>query len=234
MPRSYGQYDPLAGVLDLIGERWTLLIIRDLLLGPRRFTEILDRLPGLSRALLSTRLRKLQLEGLVRRRAPGGKGAPHLYEATEEAWSLALCFAPLVVWGAHRIGPRRPDDVFRTASFALGMTAFADREAARGVRETYEFEVEGERFHLRVADGEIEPREGPAERPDLVVTTDGETCFRIMRGESPADLLAEGVIRGEGSADAGMNCLAIFRPPPGPEAFGLGPTAERADAGPDS
>lgn len=65
MPRSYGQHDPLAWVLDVIGERWTLLILRDLLLGPRRFTEILERLPGLSRALLSTRLRKLQAEGLV-------------------------------------------------------------------------------------------------------------------------------------------------------------------------
>ena len=214
MPRSYGQYDPLAWVLDVIGERWTLLILRDLLLGPRRFTEILERLPGLSRNLLPTRLRKLEAEGLVRRRAPTAKGEPHLYEATEEAWSLALCFAPLVVWGAHRIGPRRPGDVFRAASFALGMAAFADREAARGVHETYEFDVDGERFHLHVADGHIEPREGAAERPDLVVTTDAETCFRIMRGEAPADLLADGSMTGEGSAEAGVNCLAIFRPPP--------------------
>ena len=224
MPRSYGQYDPLAWVLDVIGERWTLLILRDLLLGPRRFTEILERLPGLSRTLLSTRLRKLQAENLVRRRAPEAKREPHLYEATEQAWSLALCFAPLVVWGAHRIGPRGPQDVFRASSFALGMAAFADRDAARGVHETYEFEVEGERFHLRVADGQVEPREGPAERPDLVVTTDAETCFRIMRGESPADLLAEGAMTGEGSAKAGMNCLTIFRPPPGAEMFGLMPT----------
>ena len=226
MPRSYGQYDPLAWVLDVIGERWTLLILRDLLLGPRRFTEILERLPGLSRNLLATRLRMLQAEGLVRRRLPGARGEPLLYEATKESWSLALCFAPLVVWGAHRIGPRRRGDVFRASSFALGMAAFADRDAAKGVHETYEFEVEGERFHLRVADGEIEPREGPAERPDLVVTTDAETCFRIMRGESPAELLAEGAMTGEGSAEAGANCLTIFRPPPAAEVFGLSPTTD--------
>jgi DNA-binding HxlR family transcriptional regulator len=219
VPRSYGQYDPLAWALDLVGERWTLLILRDLLLGPRRFTELLDGLPGLSRALLSTRLRKLEDEGLVRReRGPRGR---HVYAVTDEAWSLAFAFARLGIWGAHRIGPRRPRDVFRAGSFALGMTVFADREAAKGIRETYEFQVEGERFHLRVDDGRIEPREGPADDPDFVVRTDATTCVRIMRGENPAALVAEGVMTGEGSPEAATNLLAIFKPPPDARELGL-------------
>jgi DNA-binding HxlR family transcriptional regulator len=214
VPRSYGQYDPLAWALDLVGERWSLLILRDLLLGPRRFTELLEREPGLSRNLLSTRLRKLQADGLVRRRDPDG-----LYEVTDDAWSLAIAFAPLAFWGAHRMTGPRPRDVFRASSFALGMAVVADRHAARGVHETYEFDVEGERFHLRVDDGAIAPHEGPAEQADLLVRTDAETCVRIMRGEAPADLLAEGLMTAEGSPEAGMNCLAIFRPPPGAEWF---------------
>jgi DNA-binding HxlR family transcriptional regulator len=210
VPRSYGQYDPLAWALDLVGERWTLLILRDLLLGPRRFTELLDRLPGLSRTLLSARLRKLEAERLVRR---GGAGTPR-YEATEDAWSLAVAFAPIAAWGARRMPPRRQQEVFRPASFALGMAVFADREAAGGVHETYEFVVEGERFHVRVDDGEIRPREGPADAPDLVVTTTAEACVRIMRGEPPAALAAEGLLPAEGSPAAARNCLAIFRAPP--------------------
>jgi DNA-binding HxlR family transcriptional regulator len=219
VPRSYGQYDPLARALELVGERWTLLIVRDLLLGPRRFTDLLERLPGISRTLLSDRLRELQADGLVRRHEPHGVGGAVLYEATEEAWSLARAFAWLAAWGAHRMGPRRPDQAFRASSFALGMTVWADREAARGVYETYEFEIEGEHFHLLVADGDIEPREGVADAADLVVRTDAETCIRMMRGASPRELLAEGAMTGEGSPEAGANCLAIFKPPPGPEAF---------------
>jgi DNA-binding HxlR family transcriptional regulator len=219
VPRSYGQYDPLAWALDLVGERWTLLILRDVLLGPRRFTDLLERQPGLSKSLLSTRLRKLEREGLVRREP--GAGRRHVYVATDEAWSLAFAFARLGIWGAHRISPQGPRDVFRPGSFALGMAVFADRDAARGVRETYEFDVEGERFHLRVDDGSIEPREGPADDPDFVVTTDAPTCVRIMRGEAPADLVAEGLMSGEGSPEAAANLLAIFKPPPDAEALGL-------------
>jgi DNA-binding HxlR family transcriptional regulator len=219
MARTYGQYDPLACALDLVGDRWTLLILRDLLLGPQRFTDLVERLPGISRALLSARLRDLQAEGLVWRQEPGGVGGAALYEATDEAWSLARAFAFLAAWGAQRLGPRRPDQAVRATSFALGMAVFADRELARGVHETYEFDVEGERFHVRVRDGHIEPRPGPADDPDLVVTATAEACARIMRGERPADLVAEGAMVGRGSAEAAARCLAIFKPPPGPEAF---------------
>jgi DNA-binding HxlR family transcriptional regulator len=219
VPRSYGQYDPLAWALDLVGERWTLLILRDVLLGPRRFTDFLERLPGLSKSVLSTRLRKLEKEGLVRREP--GPGVRTVYVATENAWSLAFAFARLGIWGAHRIGPRGPRDVFRAGSFALGMAVFADRDAAKGVRETYEFDVEGERFHLRVDDGAVEPREGPADDPDFVVRTDAATCVRIMRGESPAELVAEGLMIGEGSPEAAGNLLAIFKPPPDAGELGL-------------
>ena len=143
-----------------------------------------------------------------------------MYAATDEAWSLAFAFARLGIWGAHRIGPRRPEDLFRASSFALGIAVFADREAAKGVRETYQCDVEGESVHLRVDDGRIEPREGPAEDPDFLVTTDAATCVRIMRGEAPADLVAEGVLAGAGSPEAAGRMLAIFKPPPDAEALG--------------
>ena len=91
MSRRYHQYCPVARVLDVIGERWTLLIVRELLLGPRRFTDLADGLPGIGSSVLTTRLKQLEQTGLVAKRTLPPPAASVVYELTDEGRGLARC-----------------------------------------------------------------------------------------------------------------------------------------------
>ena len=211
---SHQEDEALAWTLDLVGERWTLLIVRDLLLGPARFTDLSRGLPRLSRNLLTARLRRLEREGLVRRRRLPPPAAAQVYEVTEEGWSLARIVTPLAIWGMRRLGPERALEAFRATTFAIGMVVFANAAAAKGVDDTCQFDVDGESFHLRIEDGTIRPYKGPADKPDVVITTDAATCVAIMTGSlTPADAVEAGKMRAEGDVEAALRLLEIF---PGP------------------
>lgn len=184
------------------------------MLGPRRFTDLSHAFPGLSRNLLTARLRRLEREGLVLRRELPPPFSAQVYDVTDEAWALTRVIAPVAVWGMRRLGPERSLRGFRAGTFAIGMVAFARWEAAEGVRDTCQFEIAGEVFHIVVADGRIRPREGRAPDADVVVTTDPQTCISIMSGTlSPVDAVREGRMRAEGDAEAARRLLDMF---PGP------------------
>ena len=204
--RTYDQFCTLAESLDVIGERWTLLIVRELMLGPRRFTQILDNLPGIGRNLLAARLRHLEEEGLVTR--------GDAYRLTEEGRALGPAMAELSRWGVRRrrSGAARAGTTFRTAWVMFPLSYMADAEAARGVRETYEFHVDDEVFHLRVDDGRVEPQAGAAPRAaDLVVTTDADTMLDLFNDQTTAaDALAAGRVRVEGAPEALGHAMAIL------------------------
>ena len=223
MARSYRDDEVLAQTLDLIGERWTLLILRDLLLGPRRFSDLSRGLPRLSRNILTARLRHLEAEGLVERRDLPPPTSVQVYEITDDGWSLARAVAPLAVWGIRRLGRERARKTFRASSLALGMVAFADTAAAAGVFDSCQFDVAGESFHLEIADGRIRPFEGPGLHPDVVITTDVDTCIEIMSATlSPVDAVRAGRMTAEGDVEAAMRLLEIF---PGPSLPGERPPA---------
>lgn len=210
MRRSYDQYCTLATALDLIGERWALLIVRELSMGPRRFTELLEGLPGIGRNLLAARLRQLQADGIVGQ-PESPSGGWRAYELTEDGRRLAPALTELARWGAGRLGPMRPGVAFRGQWVVGTMVATADRSAARGVRETYEFDVEGDVFHLRVADGSVTPHLGPAPDADLTIRTSPQVLAGIGSGElSVPDALAGGELAADGSPSALEHCLAIF------------------------
>jgi DNA-binding HxlR family transcriptional regulator len=215
--RSYGQYCSLARALDAIGERWTLLVVRDLLLGPKRFTDLLEGLPGIGRNLLAARLRHLEAEGVVTRRYLPPPAASHVYELTADGVELGLALAPLARWGAQRLGARRPDELFRPVWIAMAMSASADLQAALGVRETYQLEVDGDVFHVRVDDGRVEPRSHPAEHPDVIIRMDTDTLVAILsRTLSPLEALTSGRLTIEGPLDAFRRCVEIFTTPAPP------------------
>ena len=180
--KRYQQYCALARALELTGDRWTLLIVRELRPGPRRFTDLVDGLPGISRNLLAERLRTLERERLVVRRELPPPAARQVYELTEDGRALAHAMAPLIAWGARRLGERKPAESFRARWPAVGMAELADREAAQGVRETYQYVVGDVAFHFIVDDGSIELRDGRAEDPVVVLTTDEETWADIASG----------------------------------------------------
>ena len=187
---SYQQYCGLARALDVAGDRWTLLIVRELALGPRRFTDLIDGLPGVSRKLLTERLRMLERDGIVARIELPPPAARQVYELSEDGRVLATAMAPLIAWGARRIGDRQAGESFRARWPAVGMAGLADREAAKGISETYQYLVGDSAFHFIVDDGSIEVHDGRAEHPSVVVTTDEETWADIASGKTVASSAA--------------------------------------------
>lgn len=207
----YQQYCALARALDVVGDRWTLLIVRELVPGPRRFTDLIDGLPGISRALLAGRLRELGGHGLVDRVELPPPAARQVYELTEEGRELARALQPLVAWGARRMGDREPSEAFRPRWAAVGMWLLGDRGAAAGVSETYQFLVGDSAFYLTVEDGEIRPHDGHAERPAVTFTTDEGTWQDIVSGKSTAaTAAASGAVDIAGDADAAERLRRVF------------------------
>jgi DNA-binding HxlR family transcriptional regulator len=209
--RPHDQYCALARAVALVGDRWSLLVVRELWLGPKRFTDLANGLPGISRKLLGDRLRYLKREGVIERRQLPPPAARQVYVLTDDGLELAEAMVPLAAWGTRRLGRRRKGEAFRPAWAALGMAAFANRAAAEGVRETYEFRVGPHAFHVRVQDRAIEAHEGHATEPDLVVTTDERSWADIASGaKTVAEVATAGRLKAEGSVEASRNCLTIF------------------------
>ena len=207
----YQQYCPLARTLDAVGDRWTLLIVRELMAGPRRFTDLLDGLPGVSRNLLTERLRALERDGIIARQDLPPPAARQVYDLTDDGQDLADAMLPLAAWGVRRMGDRTPGDSFRARWPALPMATFADREAARGVSETYQYLVGRAAFHFTVDDGSIGLHDGQAEDPAVVLTTDEKTWADIATGKITASsAAAAGKLTVTGDAQATKRLGKIF------------------------
>ncbi|HWC40231.1 MAG TPA: winged helix-turn-helix transcriptional regulator [Acidimicrobiales bacterium] len=201
----------VARAFDVLGERWTPLLLRELAIGPRRYADLLEGLPGVSPSLLTQRLRELEGEGIVRRSYLPPPAARGVYELTDEGTELARALIPLARWGARRMGVRREGETFSLTWVLLYLRATADTAAARGVHDLYEFHVDDHAFHVTVDDGHVDARVGPAPRPpDLVVRTDLET-FAAIGGGTLADDVAQR-LRVEGDPDAADRCLRVLAP----------------------
>ena len=207
----YQQYCALARTLDVAGDRWSLLIVRELAPGPRRFTDLIDGLPGIARNLLTERLRALEREGVIARRELPPPAARQVYELTDDGRDLAEAMGPLIAWGVRRLGERKPTETFRARWPAVGMAALADREAAKGVRETYQFLVDDSAFHFTVDDGSIEVHDGRAQDPAVVLTTDEGTWADVASGKiSFSSATAAGALSVAGEPQAVERLRQIF------------------------
>lgn len=207
----YHQYCALARALDVVGDRWTLLIVRELTPGPRRFTDLLDGLPGIARNLFTERLRDLERDGVIVRQELPPPAARQVYALTDDGHDLAAAMAPMIAWGARRIGDRKPGETFRARWLAVAMVSLADREAARGVRESYQYVVGDSIFHFTVDDGSIELRDGPAREPAVILTTDEQTLAEIASGETTfSSAIATGALAVTGDPQAARRLHKIF------------------------
>jgi DNA-binding HxlR family transcriptional regulator/putative sterol carrier protein len=209
--QRYQQYCALARALDVVGNRWTLLIVRELRPGPRRFTDLIDGLPGISRKLLTERLRALERDGILTRKELPPPAARQVYELTDDGRDLATAMAPLIAWGSRRIGERQSGETFRARWPAVAMVGLADREAAKGVTESYQYVVGDSAFYFIVNDGSIELHDGRAEDPTVVVTTDEETWADIASGKTmAASAAATGALTIAGDRRAAKRLGRIF------------------------
>ncbi|WP_328628237.1 helix-turn-helix transcriptional regulator [Streptomyces sp. NBC_00353] len=181
--RSYDQFCATARALDSVGDRWTLLIVRELLAGPRRYTDLHADLPGVSTDVLASRLKDMEQSGLATRRRLPPPAAASVYELTERGHGLLPVLAALAEWGAPAIGERRPTDAVRAHWFALPLLRVLDGLAHEGVVEVHLDEGE---FHVQVGrptDGEGVYGDGPAAHADARITLDVELCLALGRGE---------------------------------------------------
>jgi len=207
----YHQYCALARALDVAGDRWTLLIVRELTPGPRRFTDLIDGLPGIGRNLLTERLRALERDGIVARGELPPPAARQVYELTDDGRDLAAAMAPLMAWGARRIGDRKPGETFRARWPAVAMAGLADREAAKGISGTYQFLIGDSAFHFKVDDGSIELHDGRVREPAVVVSTDEETWAEVASGKIRfSSAAATGALTATGDRQAMKRFREIF------------------------
>ncbi|WP_123023178.1 winged helix-turn-helix transcriptional regulator [Mycolicibacterium stellerae] len=192
--RKYEQGCAVAHALDLVGERWALLIVRDLLLGPKRFTDLLAGLPGASPDVLTQRLRELTDAGVLHRRRLAPPAASWVYELTAWGADLAPVVVGLAQWASR--SPSMPFDApLGTDSLMLSLNALFDPAAASDVRATIAVHLGDERFEIRV-DGELTVTRGDAEHPDATLETDQATLISLLRTDRPLDeALTSGELR---------------------------------------
>jgi DNA-binding HxlR family transcriptional regulator len=210
--RSYQQYCPAARALDVVGERWTLLVVRELLVGPKRYTDLQEGLPGIGPGVLAARLRTLEEGGLVEKRRLAPPAPSTVYSLTERGEGLAPVLTELFHWGLQLADAPGTHDAMR-ASYWLPAIEAAIRPGALpdDVDDEYEFQVGDESIVVAVAQGRVEVRPGPADSPDVVIATDHETFARVGRGAlSSLEAIEAGKLSVEGDSSAAERCALLF------------------------
>ena len=212
--RSYNDACGTAHALDLVGERWALLVMRELMLGPRRFGDLRASLPGISANVLTQRLEGLEAAGVVRRRKLEPPASVQVYELTE--WGREA--EPIILW-LGRWGARSPrQDVtmpLSAVSLALSFRAMFDPVKAAGTKASVAFDVHGEVFTFHVANGELTVERGLAAGAEAVIAGPaGQLTGMVYGFASLAELDSAGTVRIEGDRTALDRFAAAFELPP--------------------
>lgn len=215
-PRTYAQYCGIAYALEVVGERWALLVIRDLILSPKRFTDLRRGLPRIPSNVLSARLKELEQAGIIRRRLLPRPSTGIVYELTEHGRELEDIVLRLGLWGARSLAEPRLEDTVSADSLMLALRATFRPEAARELKASYELRLGEIVLHARVDKGDLEVGEGPLADADLVVETD-LTLRALMCGElSPREAVKTGKVRLTGKAELLERFVDVFHIPPAP------------------
>lgn len=209
--RTYGQYCGLAHALDVVGERWTLLIVRELASGPKRYSELADALAGIGTSLLASRVRQLESDGVVTRRlALDQPGSAVVYELSDAGRELAAAVVPLAMWGArHQMKDADVDEeAFRAEWLLSFLAADVRRDGPHDLNAVYEFRIGDSVACLRLLDGRVTVTPGPpATTGDVTVRASAATVASIVgRKIDVHDALADGrlEVTGEPAAVAAL------------------------------
>jgi DNA-binding HxlR family transcriptional regulator len=184
--RTYGDACGIARALDVIGDRWALLVVRDLVLGGKRFTDLRAGLPKVSPDVLAQRLRELERAGLVARRRLPAPAASQVYELTDRGRALEPVLLELGRWGSGAPFPDG-DITFGPDAAMLALKTMFDPAAAAGLTASYELRFGDQWFHARVSDGALSITRGAAERPDATIETDPATLAAVLWHGRPSD-----------------------------------------------
>jgi DNA-binding HxlR family transcriptional regulator len=216
--RTYGQFCGLARALEMIGERWSLLVIRDLVLGPKRFTELQRGLPRIPSSILSSRLNELERSGVVRRRVLPELDAAVAYELTEYGGELDQIVLQLGLWGARSLDERSAQGVFTLDSAILSLYTTFRPDEARGVQVAYELRYGDMVVHALVDNGALKVGEGPYADADIAIAPQGQVMLKLLKGElSATEAVGHGDIHIEGPAEHLHTFTRMFHVPAAPE-----------------
>jgi DNA-binding HxlR family transcriptional regulator len=182
--RSYGDACAIARALDVVGERWALLVVRELLLGPQRFSDLRRALPGASSNLVSDRLRELAAQGVVRRRKLPAPAGSWVYELTEWGADLEPILLALGGWAMHV--PLPPAATLSATSVLLFLRGSA-RPDPGAPPAAYRIELDDRVWTVRTEAGRLDVRPGEPDRPDAVLRTDPATLNALLDGSLDLD-----------------------------------------------
>ncbi len=198
--RTYNQFCALAFALDIIGERWTLLIIRELLTGPRRFKDLLDGLPGVSTNLLTERLKSLEEQGILCRRVLPPPAGSTVYELTPVGRGVETAVIELGRWGSQFLPPSMEGlSMPSVGTTSLAIKAFFNPQQAQDIDATYELHLDDEILQIQIRNGTLHIQQGPAFEPDAVFYTSVQPYLGMFSGQLPPEqAIAAGLIRIEG------------------------------------
>jgi DNA-binding HxlR family transcriptional regulator/putative sterol carrier protein len=209
-PRTYGDACGIARALDIVGERWSLMTVRELLLGPKRFTDLRNGLPHASPNVLSTRLRELEEAGIVRHRKLPPPAASMVYELTERGMELAPVLNALGTWGS-RLPLPGPDAQMSFDAHILSFRTLFRPDLAEGFDARVELRLGERSFRAVVADAALELVEGTLDAPDAVITSDHGTALAVAHGRAQlAEAEADGTLEISGDRDAAIRFLGLF------------------------
>jgi DNA-binding HxlR family transcriptional regulator len=209
--RTYGQYCPIAAALDVLGDRWNLLILRELSFGAQRFTDLREALSGVAPNLLTDRLRDLEQAGLVGREELEPPAARTVYVLTEQGRDVRPVLASLARFGAQRLPAADDDQAVRPrAALAAAVTAFHDPLASVAIDEAYRLVIDDQTFDLQCTEGRLRrPRTDVP--PALTLTAPGALLVQIRRGDVDLDdAVADGRVHVAGSKRALQRFRRVF------------------------
>lgn len=205
--RTFDQYCPIARALDVVGERWSLLIVRELLLGPKRYTDLRRALPGMWTNLLAGRLRQLERAGVIEHVDLPPPVARTVYKLTERGRELEPVLLGLGRWGRPLLSGHRREDPPLSTSVLLGLRAFFQPAAAAKIEERYELKIGEAAFTVVVRQGRVEIRSGPPEDPAATLHADPAALLDVRFGRLDIRVAIErGLLRFEGP-DASVSRL---------------------------
>jgi DNA-binding HxlR family transcriptional regulator len=212
--RSYNDACGAAHALDILGERWALLVIRELMFGPKRFSDLKAGLPGISANVLTQRLEGLEAAGvLVRRKLPPPVPA-QVYELTPWGYEAEPIFQVLGRWAA-RSPTHDPSLPLSSTSLFLSFRTMIDPPRAKGIDATIGFRIGEESFGVRLKDGTVEVERGEPEGADLVFTGAATAIAGVVYGGVPmAEMEAAGVLGIEGDRKLAEKFVTLFPLPP--------------------
>jgi DNA-binding HxlR family transcriptional regulator len=215
VPKKRSYHDPcgIARALDLVGDRWALLIVRELLLGPKRFTDLRAGLQDVAPDVLSQRLRELESSGVVARRTLAPPAASRVYELTAWGEELEPALHALGRWGS-RAAFARDHHELGVDSFVIALRTMFDPALAGGFSASYELRLGDQPFGVAVAEGRLSLTRGVCEHPDATLDTDVAALSAVLwHGRSLREAIADGSIRVAGSRAAVNRLTRLFAVP---------------------